>query len=91
MDHFSGMPLIQKMKRTTAKEVVGQLKTWFATFGVARFFKADNGPPFTSKDFSYFCKDFCIKVNLTAPYHPQSSGVGLVNEIMKSTEGIASF
>ena len=66
------MPLIQMMKRTTAKEVVGQLKTWFSTIGVARFVRANNGPFFTSKEFGKLYKDFCIKLNLTARTIPRA-------------------
>ena len=59
--------MFQKMRTTTVKEVIFQLKNWFSTFGVARLIRADNGPPFSSVAFKKFCDDFCIGLNLTAP------------------------
>ena len=32
MDHFSGLPMIQMMRKAVAKEVISQLKNWFSTF-----------------------------------------------------------
>ena len=50
IDHFSGLPMIQKMRKTTAQEVIMQLKNWFSTFKVARLIRANNGPPLGSKE-----------------------------------------
>ena len=92
MDHFSGMPLFERMGISTDNErTVKQLKRWFATFGVARSVRCDNGPPFSSKAFEEFCKEYGIQLNLTSPYNPESSGaaergVGLVKKIMQKTE-----
>ena len=70
---------------------VKQLKRWFATFGVSRSIRCDNGPPFFSKGFKDFCKEYCIRLDLTSPYNPESSGaaergVGQIKLIMKKTE-----
>ena len=92
MDHFSGMPLFERMGISTDNEhTVRQLKRWFPTFGVSRSVRCDNGPPFSSKGFKEFCDKYGIKLNLTSPYNPESSGaakrgVGLVKKIMKKTE-----
>ena len=90
--HFSGMPLYEKMGISTDNEhTVRQLKRWFATFGVSRSLRCDNGPPFFGKGFKEFCDEYGIKLNLTSPYNPESSGaaergVGLIKKIMKKTE-----
>ena len=61
MDHFSGMPLYEKMGISTDNEhTVRQLKRWFATFGVSRSVRCDNGPPFSSRAFKEFCKEYAI-------------------------------
>ena len=92
MDHFSGMPLYEKMGISTDNEhTVRQLKRWFATFGVSRSVRCDNGPPFSSRGFREFCEEYGIKLDLTAPYNPESSGaaergVGLVKKIMQKTQ-----
>ena len=72
MDHFSGMPLYEKMGISTDNEhTVRQLKRWFATFGVSRSVRCDNGPPFSSRAFKNFCDEYGIQLNLTSPYNPE--------------------
>ena len=55
--------------------MVKQLKRWFATFGVSRSIRCDNGPPFFSKGFKDFCGEYCIQLDLTSPYNQESSGL----------------
>ena len=92
MNHFSGMPLYEKMGISTDSEhTVRQLKRWFATFGMSRSIRCDNGPPLSSVGYKEFCDEYGITLNLTSPYNPESSGapergVGLVKKIMKKTE-----
>ena len=92
MDHFSGMVMYKMMGHSTDTEhTVRQLKRWFATFGVSWSIRCDNGPPFSSRGFHEFCDEYCIQLNLTSPYNPESSGagergVGLIKTIMKKTE-----
>ena len=66
--------MFQKMLKTTKGEVIIQIKNWFSTFGVTRLIRADNEPPFSSKEFKEFCTDFFFGLNLMAPYNPQSLG-----------------
>ena len=44
IDHFSGLPIFQKLNKTACKDVVKQLKSWLSLFGVSRLIRADNGP-----------------------------------------------
>ena len=68
MDHFSGMPINEKMGISTDNEhTVRQLKRWFATFGVSRSIRCDNGPPLSSMGFKEFCDEYGIQLNLTSP------------------------
>ena len=73
------------------EHVVRQLKRYFVTVGVAQAIRCDNGPPFFSMAFNAFCKDYCIDLQLTFPYNPESSGgaergASLVKNIMKKTK-----
>ena len=52
--------MFQKMLKTTKGEVIIQIKNWFSTFGVTRLIRADNEPPFSSKEFKEFCTDFFL-------------------------------
>ena len=75
MDHFSGMPLFEKMGiRSDNDHTVKQLKRWFAIFGVPRSVRCDNGLLLSSMAIGQFCEEYGIKRNLTAPYNPESSG-----------------
>ena len=92
MDHFSGMPLYKKMTLSTGTEhTIRQHKRWFATFGLVRSIRCDNGSPFQEREFKEFCDEYKIKLDLTSPYNPETSGaaergVGLIKMIMKKTE-----
>ena len=88
MDHFCGMSMY---KSTDTEHTVKQLKRLFATFGVSRSIRCDNGPPFLSRGFKEFCDKYCIQLDLTSPYNPESSGdmeqgVGLIKQIRKKTK-----
>ena len=68
-----------------------QLKRWFSTFGMSRSNICVNGPPFFSRGFQEFCNEYCIQLNLTTSYNPESSGaaereIGLIKTIIKKTE-----
>ena len=55
MDHFSGMPIYEKMGHSTDLEhTVKQLKRWFASFGMSPSIRCDNGPPFFGKGLKKF-------------------------------------
>ena len=76
---------------TDTADTIRQPKIGFATFGVSRSIRFDNGPPFFRRGFQEFCDEYCIQLNLTSPYNPESSraaehGVGLIKKIMKKTE-----
>ena len=92
MDHFSGWPLYEEMTLSADTEhTIRQLKRWFATFGVARSIRCDKGLPFQGREFKEFNDEYKIKLDLTSPYNPESSGaaehgVGLIKMIKKKTE-----
>ena len=53
--------------------------------------RCDNGPPFFGKEFREFCDEYNIRLDLTAPYDPKSSGAaergeGLIKQIMMKME-----
>ena len=75
MDHFSWLSMFARMGVSTDTEhAVRLLNIWFSTFGVARAITCDDGPPFFSMAFKAFCKDYCIDLQLTSPYNPESMG-----------------
>ena len=55
-------------------QVVDSQSKWLNQNGKINKLKKDNGPQFTSNEFSQFMKCNGIKHSLVAPYHPRSNG-----------------
>lgn len=75
VDAFSRWTEIFPMQKTDASHVLTILNKIFLTFGEPRLIVADNGPPFSSKEFGDFCSDLNIKLLNSPPYHPASNGI----------------
>lgn len=65
---------IFKMQRTTASAVIKVLRETFARYGLPKEVVSDNGPPFSSREYTDFMTANGIKVTFTAVYHPSSNG-----------------
>ncbi|XP_026731607.1 uncharacterized protein K02A2.6-like [Trichoplusia ni] len=61
-------------KHTNASAVIKILRTTFARFGLPAELVSDQGPPFTSREFSEFLKLNGIKQSFSPVYHPSSNG-----------------
>lgn len=59
---------------TTACNVKKVFDEVFTTYGICAWIVSDNGPPFTSREFTDFLKNYNIEQITTPPYHPQSNG-----------------
>ncbi|KAJ8966391.1 hypothetical protein NQ317_019427 [Molorchus minor] len=62
------------MNNTNAKSVISCLRTVFSRFGLPDTLVSDNGPPFSSTEFSNYIKKNGIKHLFSPPYHAQSNG-----------------
>lgn len=65
---------IFEMSRTTATCVIKILRATFARFGLPLEVVSDQGPPFTSNEFSMFLKQNGIRQSFSPAYHPASNG-----------------
>ena len=74
VDAFSKWPEIVEMSSTTTSSTIRELRRLFAQFGNPQTLVTDNGPQFTSNDFSEFCKKNGIRHIKSPPFHPQSNG-----------------
>ena len=63
------------MNQTTSLKTVAVLRQTFATYGLPEQVVTDNGPQFTSAEFSTFLKSQGVKHIRSAPYHPASNGL----------------
>jgi transposase InsO family protein len=74
VDSFSKWPEVFMMTRTSTTETITALSKLFAQFGVPELIVTDNGPQFTSYEFSNFCASQGIQHLRSPAYHPQSNG-----------------
>lgn len=58
-----------------SKNVITKLKSLFARHGIPNIFVSDNGPPFSSKEFKVFCREWEIKHVTSSPFLPRSNGL----------------
>ena len=61
--------------------------------GLPKLIKTDNGPSYSSKNFTSFCKEFGIKHKTGIPYNPMGQGIverahhTLKNWLLKMKQG----
>ena len=75
VDAHSKWPEVIKMSSTTSTLTIAALRRLFAAYGLPQQLVSDNGPQFTSDEFSLFCKMNGVKHIRTAPYHPSLNGL----------------
>ena len=74
VDSHSKWPEVFEMSTTTTTKTITELRDLFARFGIPEQVVSDNGPQFTSEEFTSFMKSNGIKHTRCAPYHPSSNG-----------------
>ena len=71
--NLSRFPAAKLIKSTRAEHVLPALASIYNNFGNPKEHKADNGPPFNSKDFKDFSDQRGIYTKHSYPYHPQGN------------------
>ena len=74
VDYYSRFIEVAKLHRTTAHEVIEQIKVIFARHGVPEEVMSDNGPQFASSQFQNFSRDYGFDHITSSPLYPQSNG-----------------
>ncbi|KAJ0179821.1 hypothetical protein K1T71_004412 [Dendrolimus kikuchii] len=88
VDYFSKYVELALLNNSSnAISVITQLKSIFSRHGIPEIMITDNGPPFNSKDFEMFAKDWNIKLIKSSPYLSRSNGmiertIGTVKHIL---------
>ena len=75
VDFYSRYPEIEKLENTSSSIVISKLKSIFARHGIPAEVVSDNGPQYTSKEFTKFATDWDFKHNTSSPRYPQSNGL----------------
>ena len=73
---------------TVSSEVITQLKSTFARYGIPDEVVSDNGPQFSSRKFKQFAESWEFKHTTTCPKHPQANGqvenaIGTTKSVLK--------
>jgi hypothetical protein len=74
VDYFSGYPEIALLNSTTSTSVITHMKSCFARHGIPDRVISDNGPQFSSVEFSKFSSSYGFKHQKSSPRYPQANG-----------------
>ena len=75
VDAFSRHFEIDLLPSTKSIIVIRRLKVHFSRFGIPEQLKTDNGPQFTSDEFSKFAKEWHSNHGTSSPNHQSSNGL----------------
>lgn len=74
-DYYTRYLLVKLVKGETAAETIKALESVFDIFGTPTALKADNGPPFQSKEFLDWCTSSGIMLIHSSPLSPRQNGL----------------
>jgi hypothetical protein len=75
VDAHSKWPEVFTMNSTTSSHTIDVLRHLFACYGIPDQIVSDNGPQFTSEEFSLFLRSNSIRHTLSPPYHHSTNGL----------------
>lgn len=58
VDYYSRFPEVVTLRSTTPQVVIDVIKSIFARHGIPQRVRSDNGPPFSSREFTSFAKSY---------------------------------
>ena len=73
-DYLSNFIEVESLQTTTTQAVCKALMTLFAQYGVLDTLVTDNGPQFSSAEFSTFARSWSFDHTTSSPHYPQSNG-----------------
>ena len=74
VDYYSDFIEVDKIYDKKGKSVISKLKSQFARHGIPNLLVSDNGPPYNSKEFAEFSKEYEFEHKTSSPRYPQSNG-----------------
>ncbi|XP_055603889.1 uncharacterized protein K02A2.6-like [Uranotaenia lowii] len=75
VDYYSRFLSVSEMKITNAAKTIEVLEALFREHTYPETIRCDNGPPFSSVEFSEYCTSRNIRLVHTIPYWPQMNGL----------------
>ena len=74
IDAYSRFPEVEILTSTSTSATIPRLHRIFATRGIPRVIRFDNGPPFHSSDFTKFLQEHGITHIPITPLWPRTNG-----------------
>ena len=75
IDTYSKWMEVHITSGATSAVTINKMKLTFSTLGLPEVLVTDNGPAFTSQEFTNFIKANSIRHLISVPYHPTSNGL----------------
>ena len=73
IDSYSHYIEIIKLNNTLSKTVILHNKSIFASHGIPKTIKSDNGPQYSAEEYKRFSDEWGFTHVTTSPYHPQAN------------------
>ena len=91
VDYFPRYPEVILLKSTTSASVIEALKAIFSRHGIPEVIRSDNGPQYSSMEFSKFASSYGFQHITSSPLYPQSNGqaertVQTVKRLLKQSD-----
>ena len=64
----------------SSSATIDAIKSQFSCHGIPEKLKTDNGPQFSSREFSLFCEDYQIEHTMSSPNGEAERGVQIVKD-----------
>lgn len=74
VDSYSDYVEVSQLKATTSTALIEFFKEQFSRHGIPDILMTDNGPQYTSREFTDFTREWEFKHLTSSPYHSRSNG-----------------
>jgi transposase InsO family protein len=74
VDYYSRWIDIKFLTSTSSRSVIGKFKELFSNHGIPDALQTDNGPQFSSEEFSMFASEYGFVHTTSSPHYPQANG-----------------
>ncbi|XP_015779358.1 PREDICTED: uncharacterized protein K02A2.6-like [Acropora digitifera] len=74
VDSYSDYVEVSQLKATTSTALIEFFKEQFSRHGIPDILMTDNGPQYTSREFTEFTREWEFKYLTSSPYHSRSNG-----------------
>ena len=77
---------VQSLTSTTSASIIRSLKSIFARHGIPMTMMSDNGPQYSSQEFSSFAEEYQFEHVTSSPHYPQANG--LAERAVRTIKGL---